>query len=40
MKTYQLYVIIGGERLSKTEDAEARGIVRAEEKAKELLDKY
>ena len=40
MKTYQLYVIIGGERLSKTEDAEVRGIVKAEEKAKELFDKY
>ena len=40
MKTYKLIAIVAGERNSKYADAEARGIVEAEKKADELLEKY
>lgn len=40
MKTYKLFAIVAGERNSKYADAEARGIVEAEKKADELLEKY
>ena len=40
MKTYKLIAIVAGERNSKFADAEARGIVEAEKKADELLEKY
>ena len=40
MKTYKLIAIVAGERNSKYADAEARGIVEAEKKAGELLEKY
>ena len=40
MKTYKLIAIVAGERNSKYADAEARGIVEADKKADELLEKY
>ena len=40
MKTYKLIAIVAGERNSKYADAEARGILEAEKKADELLEKY
>lgn len=40
MKTYKLLAIVAGERNSKYADAEARGIVEAEKKANELLEKF
>ena len=40
MKTYKLIAIVAGGRISKYEDAEARGIVEAEKKADELLEAY
>ena len=40
MKTYKLFSVVAGERISKYPDAEVRGIVEAEKKADELLEKY
>lgn len=40
MKTYKLFVIASGSRVSKSADAKARGIVEAEKKADELLEQY
>ena len=40
MKTYKLIAIVAGGRISKHADAEARGIVEAENKANELLEAY
>ena len=40
MKTYKLFVIASGSRISKSADATAKGIVEAEKKANELLDQY
>ena len=40
MKTYKLIAIVAGERILTKNDIEARGIVEAEKKADELLEKY
>ena len=40
MKTYKLFVIASGSRISKSADATAKGIVEAEKKADELLEQY
>ena len=40
MKTYKLFSVVAGERISKYPDAEVRGIVEAEKKADELLEQY
>ena len=40
MKTYKLIAIVAGERVLTENDIEARGIVEAEKKADELLEKY
>ena len=40
MKTYKLFVIASGSRVSKSADAIVKGIVEAEKKADELLDQY
>lgn len=40
MKTYKLFVIASGSRVSKSADATVKGIVEAEKKANELLDQY
>ena len=40
MKTYKLIAIVAGERVLTKNDIEARGIVEAEKKADELLEKY